>query len=370
MILRNNKKIVDEYLAERIDQVSDASVKLDEIQLTVFLYYADETPFHELPKKLPSFVSWLKTPEARRDGKDEPLSNEYRRKCLSTARRFLEWYREVYECKSISSRWLKNLKCKKEPDSGEPVCFTLDEMLRIANTPAKTLVEQRTRAGCALMFLSGMRIKAFVTAPIRAINLDTLKVRQWPSLGVHTKNGKKAETNILDIPEASILLEIVQAWDKKVRDALSPDQMWYAPISPKTGGLDPVAVVGNCRDSNFSKNLAEFLEKANLEQKSSHKFRHGHIQFLRNRATTYKELEAIANNTMQTMATMLQYGRLNSEQTNLEIEALCKRNSQSAAALPTLSGDMSLVLAQLQTLQQQQEQMMALMAQSSAKGNI
>lgn len=365
MILRANKKLVDAYLLQR--DVSEASRSLETIQLTTLLYYADETPFRDLPKKEQSYANWLKTPDARRDGKDAPLSSEYQRKCLSTARCFMDWLRDAHNYKSITNRWLRTFRRKNMAEPDEPISFTLDEVVRIANTPVNTLAEERIQAGCIFLFLSGMRIKAFLTTPIKAINITKLTVRQWPSLGVHTKMQKKAVTQILDIPEVPQLLKIVRAWDKKVRDALSPDMMWYAPLSPKTGELDPDATVGKYRDTGFRKDLVAFLQKAGLERKSTHKFRHGHIGFLRGRAESYRELEAIANNTMQTMATMLRYGRLNSEQAHTEIEMLCKRKPQQAVN-STSETDISAIMRQLQEMARQQQQLMARLEELSSKG--
>ena len=63
-------------------------------------------------------------------------------------------------------------------------------------------------------FLSGIRIGAFVSLPLAAIDIDNLKIKQWPKLGVRTKFKKHATTFLLNIPE---LPGVVLGWDQEVR---------------------------------------------------------------------------------------------------------------------------------------------------------
>jgi hypothetical protein len=65
-----------------------------------------------------------------------------------------------------------------------------------------------------MLFLSGARASAFTTLPISAVDLPGRTLHQWPELGVATKNGKRATTYLLPIPE---LLAVAQTWDDKVR---------------------------------------------------------------------------------------------------------------------------------------------------------
>lgn len=321
MINRKNKKLIDEYLASRKDEVSPLTISLAETHLRLLLEFADETYFLDLPKRKQTFAQYIKSPEARRDGKEEKLSHEYSRKVISDAKHFFEWLRDEKEYPEITARFLKSFRISKENrDDEDQELYALDELLKIIATPCYTTLDERTQASCVFLFLSGMRISAFLTMPVKAFDLEARTVKQWPSLGMHTKLGIKATTKLLNIPE---LLEIVRKWDERVRGILPPDGFWYAPLSPITGEIDPNAEVGEYRDAGFRKDLAAFLSKASIEYKSSHKFRHGHIRFLRDRATDVRDLEAIAKNAMQTLSTMLNYGRMSKTEAHEEIDSLC-----------------------------------------------
>ena len=333
-ILRENKKLVDEYLSIRHQEVSPLTVdSSDKAHLILLLEYADEIPFYDLPFTREPFAEYLKTPGSRRDGKKGIHSDGYRCKVQATARRFFEWLMaEKEDYANISIRWIRTLKGKQSPNKPKQGYFSLDEIIQIARTPVKTLNEERIRAACIFLYFSGMRIGAFLTLPISAVDLDHLIVRQWPSLGVATKLGKKATTRLLEIPEYQELVKIIKNWDAKVTTQMTSSGMWFAPISPRTGELDPIRKTGKHRRSGFYDDLEIILQKAGVEYKSTHKFRHGHIRYLRDNAKTVRHLEAISNNAMQNVETMLRYGQLGDEETHDEIQKLCKNNGGSTQA--------------------------------------
>ena len=70
----------------------------------------------------------------------------------------------------------------------------LDEVLALCEFQPERLLEQRDQAAAAFLFLSGMRIDAFVSLPIRGVDLVRMRVQQLPKLGVRTKNNKAAIT--------------------------------------------------------------------------------------------------------------------------------------------------------------------------------
>jgi hypothetical protein len=65
------------------------------------------------------------------------------------------------------------------------------------------------------------------------------------------------------------------------------------------------------------------LKTVGMPYKSPHAFRHGHIRFLRNCASDVRDLEAIAHNALQTVGTMLNYGKLDSTQALETVASLC-----------------------------------------------
>jgi integrase len=141
-----------------------------------------------------------------------------------------------------------------------------------------------------------MRGGAFVTMPISALDLENRTVFQWPELGVHTKNSKKATTFLLNIPE---LLAPVHHWDSVVRQALPSSSSWYTPIEnhwgdQKLSRKEP----GKCRLHGFEKRLKTLFALADLEFKSPHKFRHGHAVYGLLHAKIMADYKAVSMNLM------------------------------------------------------------------------
>jgi hypothetical protein len=90
-----------------------------------------------------------------------------------------------------------------------------------------------------------MRAGALGSLPIEALDLANRTVKQWPSLGVATKNGKSATTYLLDILE---LLDVIEQWDTFIRSRLPSNAAWYAPVDNHWGdqqfSADPSAFIG------------------------------------------------------------------------------------------------------------------------------
>ncbi len=166
----------------------------------------------------------------------------------------------------------------------------------IAKAPVYSLRDKRIRAAAAFWFLSGIRIGAFVTLSLAAVDIGSRSVKQWPELGVHTKFNKRAITYLLDIPE---LLAVVQEWDHFVRASLPESGYWFAPISPETGNIDPGFIgIGKQRDSRARKDLMDWLDRVKLPYHSPHKFRHGHAVYASKIAQNPSELKAVSQNLM------------------------------------------------------------------------
>jgi hypothetical protein len=163
-----------------------------------------------------------------------------------------------------------------------------------------------------------MRISAFVSMPLKAINLIELEVKQTPALGMRTKNKKSGVTYLLQLAE---LFDIVKAWDAKVRAALPPEGFWFAPISAQTGEFDQdVTQVGQHRDTCFRKDLNDWLAKHQIEYHSPHDFRRGHANYLFDNAKDMNDLEAARENLMQeSLTTTERYARQRRKQRKTRI---------------------------------------------------
>jgi len=298
MINKKNWKLTKAYLEDRfhVDQISMGSWKLEQTYLRYLLEWADSVPFSKAPAVNPTFPEYMRA--ARFDGKEEPSSPAHIKKVLSTARRFFIWLIDNdRDSRRIKLSWIIKIKAKRLSDVPQTKEYvTLEEIIKIARAPAENLVERRIRAAAVFWYLSGIRIGAFVTLPIKAVDLENRFVYQFTSLGVHTKNSKSAKTILYPIPE---LLEVCKAWDEEIRKVLPDDGFWFPPLLPDTGEINP-----NCREPNDSrvmiarKNLKAWMEKVGLPYHSPHKFRHGHVHFGQAHSKTQEDYKAISQNVM------------------------------------------------------------------------
>jgi integrase len=298
MINKSNWQLIKKYLENRLreDQLCEGSYKLEEVCTRYILEWAGEKPFIKAPTIRPTLPEFIR--DARLDGKKIKLSPGYIKKILATARRFFTWLVDNQPgYKSIKYAWIGKLKVKrlsKTPKQKDVV--TLDEIIKIAGSPVESLVEERIRAAAVFLFLSGMRIGAFISLPLSAVDIPNRTVLQFPSLGVRTKNEAIAITFLLPIPE---LLQVVMDWDTKVRAILEPNGFWFAPFSPDTCDIDITAYeIGLHRETIARKNLKAWMDKVGLKYHSPHKFRHGHIQWGLAHSKDHADYKAVSLNVM------------------------------------------------------------------------
>jgi site-specific recombinase XerC len=134
---------------------------------------------------------------------------------METTCRLFSWLNATYpnEFSCLPATWIETMRTPRLPQTpDEHVFVTLDEVLQLVRFPVddRNFALQRDQAAAAMLFLSGMRSTAFTTLPIAAVDLADRSIKQWPELGVKTKNGKRATTFLLPIPE---LLACVSRWD-------------------------------------------------------------------------------------------------------------------------------------------------------------
>jgi len=324
MINRGNWLLVKKYLQYRIayDQVSDKTLRLEKTWLKYLLVWAHENPFDKVSKIIPVFPEYVNNLVSN---KGKSFSKEYHRKVISSAKRFLIWltvHKKGYRHK-ITPIYLETLKSIKGFDRNQVHEFvTLNEIMNIASAPVFTLRDQRIKASAVFWFLSGIRIKAFTTLPIKAIDLENLSVKQWPNLGVETKNKKSATTYLLSIEP---LLKVVKEWDQFIRKHLPDSLFWFAHISPDTGFLDSKNnYIGKHRDQRARKDIKEWLYKVELPYHSPHKFRHGFAVYSLNKARDMGDFKAISQNMMHANLSITDgiYGMFSEEEVKNRITGL------------------------------------------------
>jgi len=290
MINRENWKAIRAYLEYRreVDLISSASISLEKTWLAHLLTWADEKHFSMSPGFRPSFPASMRSLN---------LSPVYTAHVVRAARRFFVWVSKHRPGFSMSAAWLDTLKVPSMViEDKKHLAITIEEIRAIAAAPVVTIRERRVRAAAVFWFLSGIRVGAFVTLPVSAVDLHRLTVKQFPRLGVHTKFKKHATTFLLNIPD---LLEVVRAWDKEVRAAGS--HYWFAACDPDTGKIDAfISAVGKHRHNRARHDLRDWLARVGLPYYSPHKFRHGFAVYALKQAKTVKTLKAISQNLMHT----------------------------------------------------------------------
>ncbi|MAT45411.1 MAG: hypothetical protein CL609_24045 [Anaerolineaceae bacterium] len=301
MIERQNYLKVKEHLKylEEVLLLNAASVERYRFYLRHLLLWADDQHIRDVQAIRPTLPSYLASLPGK-DGKGI-LASASQKKIIDSSKRFFRWAKVTYprEMNSLPLSWIDTLRLPRQPQiSSENVFVSLEQVLTLVNTPIPedNLALLRDKAAAAMLFLSGIRASAFTTLPISAVDLDNLTLRQWPELGVHTKNGKKATTFLLNIPE---ILESAHRWDEIVRKSLPGSSPWYAPIAHSWGdqflSLDEP---GKTRAQALQKRLKLLFSLAKIEFKSPHKFRHGHAVYGLLHAQTMADYKAVSMNLM------------------------------------------------------------------------
>jgi len=88
---------------------------------------------------------------------------------------------------------------------------TLDIIKKvIASISAENEIDRRDKALMTFAFLSGMRIEAIISTPLKCVNIDKMNISQSPNAGVRTKYTKDIPTTLFSFDED--LVTIVKDW--------------------------------------------------------------------------------------------------------------------------------------------------------------
>jgi site-specific recombinase XerD len=183
MIYKATWRMMNKYLAYRleVDMLSKGSMRIQVIHMRFLLNWAQGVSLHQASTIRPSFPEYMLS--ARLDGEEGRLSASYIKKTLATARLFFTWlsYNEI-GYKHIKLAWIKTIKIKRLSDTPKNKEYvTLEEVLAIASCPAHSIKARRARAALVFLYLSGIRIGAFVSLPIQAVDIPNRYVSQYPS---------------------------------------------------------------------------------------------------------------------------------------------------------------------------------------------
>ncbi len=239
-ILRSNFDILHQYheFLKAQTSCSGASLKNYEFYENLILDWAAEEPLEGAQNFAIPFPKFLLS---QKNEREKSYSSEYMKGVCGFTRRFFLWARDNREeFRLIKTEWITKIKpIKSIEDVQEIYFYTLEDVQKICELKPENMRLRRAIAALAFLLLSGMRISAFFTLPIKNVDLKTHTVHQLPSDGVCTKYNKAAITTILI---NSKLMEIVNEWDNLVRSQCPPDSSWYARLD-SVGNLDPRAII-------------------------------------------------------------------------------------------------------------------------------
>ena len=302
LVNRTNYLMVKKFLLfqREVKLISPDSSDRYRFYLRHLLLWAMDTLLGKSQNIRPVFPAYVGEIVSPRGG---IIAAETQKKIIETACQFFKWGKMHYpkEFREISAAWIALLQpvCQKQSLAPEEHVFvTEEEAILLATLPGEKgdLAHWRDRAAVARLFLTGERAGAFVSSPIEAIDFQELLVHQWPELGVKTKNGKRAITYLIHIPE---LLKVARSWDEFVRSQLAVNAPWYTPIKSHWGeqtlSLDNP---GKNRSQALNRRLRLLFEQAGLPYKSAHKFRHGNAVYGLLHARTAADYKAVSMNLM------------------------------------------------------------------------
>lgn len=295
LINRNNYLIIRKYLEYllSIKNRDRKSVERYRFWLRHTLLWAMEHPLETADQIRPPFVQHINCLE---------LATESKKKIIETTRAFFKWAK-LYHNKRFNrlpAYWIEDMTPPKVPRSANLDYVVLEDVLKIARLKIdrENLALQRDQAMSALLFLSGARVGAITSLPIKAVHLDTEfpHIEQKPALGVSTKNNQSATTFLHNIPD---LLDVVRIWDEQVRKHCPPEYPWYAPIQQNWGEqrfseIEP----GRQRSVALNKRLKILEAAAGLPHKSPHKYRHGYAIYGLRHCRTMAQYHALSRNLM------------------------------------------------------------------------
>ncbi|MBN2149520.1 MAG: site-specific integrase [Anaerolineales bacterium] len=310
MINRENWLDSKKYLLylENVKQNDDKTLARRRSQMRHLLEWADEQPFPKARTIDPTYQQNLASIRREWRGEHVPLSPESIEAALDVARSFFSWARLEYPRRyyHLSESWIDALRPSrsqgKQSEYREREYYSLESVLKITSLKPETTIERRNIAAVAFLFASGMRAGAFLTLPLECVDLENLRIRQFPSKGVKTKNSKAAITTLLSIPE---LLDVIREWDEYLRGNLPESSLWYAQLKSDAMTLAPAGTyTGSKRHKALLLGVQRLCERAGIEYLSPHKLRHGHAVYGTKHAQTYQDFKAVSQNLMHGSVTI------------------------------------------------------------------
>lgn len=184
---------------------SDDSVNAFEKALLYWEDFTGGSDFSDFNEKnAKTFRDWVRT--KRKKGEEKTISLSYCYDTLRRLRRFFDWLSKQPKSK-INSTHIGFLSLSKKENriatqTRQQTIPTFAEVLQVIESIGdQTEVERRDRALICFTLLTGARISAIISLPLKSFDKKRLTVEQDPSYGVKTKFSKRIITTFFPLPD-------------------------------------------------------------------------------------------------------------------------------------------------------------------------
>ena len=196
-------------------------------------------------------------------------------------------------------------------------------------------LDRRDQALIAFHFLSGMRVTAIYTLPIKCFDAKTLEVYQAPKFGVKTKFSKHIVTTLFDFDNE--LVNLILRWVEYIikEHGFTNESPLFPRIKLELAAKDHFKYQGTVVEPVFLKStlaITRMFKKrsqdAGLKHYSPHKFRHGTIAESRKFCKTEEQRKAVSQNLgHEHVGTTFSYGNMDVPQVNQIISKMSFQSS-------------------------------------------
>ncbi len=230
------------------------------------------------------------------------LSYSYIRHVLEYARGFFEWLpsyvpraKRIVSASFLNDFWLSADQNRSYWGQEKQIAVVpVEAIIELAKIKVTQTTEQRIQAAAIMLFLSGQRIEAFMSTPLRAIDWSKFVVHQTSQYKVRTKNLHPHTTQLIrKHPKLHEAIEVVRRWYNKVHVCTAGKGHFFAKLDSVTGEIVEAGGEVKHGDAIFRKGYRQFAAKYGLQYYHPHAFRHGYAIFFIDKCENILHLVAL-----------------------------------------------------------------------------
>jgi len=289
---------------------SDDTVHCHEKAIWLWEDFTQKDDFaHFNMTKAEEFKIWLKN--KKKPSSQENISISYCYDMLRFLKFFFGWlaqqtgYKSKINQTAIDYLNLERKEVREAKQSKSVKNPELKEIIQVIESlKGKTEIEMRDRALFSLAFLTGARISAIRTLPLKSFDKKDLILYQDPSLGVDTKFNKKIITYLIPFGYDKALTCFIGWYDylEKQKGFKPSDPLFPAPKIENgennisyynTGEVEPKFFKNS---SSLRKIFEKRFKQAGIDYYHPHTFRHFWVKEISKLPLTEKEKKALSQN--------------------------------------------------------------------------